>query len=261
MTRRPARRGRPARRLVINWALIEQRRIAAGMTHAQLAARAGPGAVTGPPRLWTDNDHDAVPLGLLERLCQVLDLHPAELFQPPARAAQRRAPLTAGLPTDETVLEAALATVTTPSGQPGTPIAPAALADALGWSLERLTTTLAALTEHLAGTGIRIDTDPGPAGTPVRGLRARDRHLTDEQRAALHRLRHQTTPLDAEAARVLYAVAHPRGTLTEGDAADPATVVALQQRGIIRRRPRAGYLELTDDARFSLTPESAPDAH
>jgi hypothetical protein len=46
---------------------------------------------------------------------------------------------------------------------------------------------------------------------------------------------------------VLYAVAHPRGTLTEGDA-DPVTVVALQQRGIIRRRPRAGYLELTDDA-------------
>ena len=60
---------------------------------------------------------------------------------------------------------------------------------------------------------------------------------------------------------MLYAVAHPRGTLTEGDDADPATVVALQQRGIIRRRARAGYLELTDDARFSLTPESAPDAH
>ena len=59
---------------------------------------------------------------------------------------------------------------------------------------------------------------------------------------------------------MLYTVAHPRGTLTEGDA-DPATVVALQQRGIIRRRPRAGYLELTDDARFSLAPESAPDAH
>ena len=120
---------------------------------------------------------------------------------------------------------------------------------------------LAALTEHLADTGIRIDTDPAPTGTPVRGLRARDRHLSEGQRAALHRLRHPTAPLDAGAARVLYAVAHPRGTLTECDAADPATVVALQQRGIIRRRPRAGYLELTDDARFSLTPESAPDAH
>ena len=255
MTRRPARHGHPARRLVINWALIEQRRIAAGMTHAQLAARAGPGAVTGPPRLWTGNDHDAVPLGLLERLCQILDLHPAELFQPPARAApRRRTPPSTEPVGDETVLEAALATVTTPSGQPGTPITPAALADALGWSLERLTTALAALTGHLAGTGIRIDTDPAPASTPLRGLRARDRHLTDEQRAALHRLRHATAPLDADAARVLYAVAHPRGTLTEGDA-DPVTVVALQQRGSIRRRARAGYLELTDDARFSLTPE------
>jgi hypothetical protein len=68
------------------------------------------------------------------------------------------------------------------------------------------------LTEHLAETGIRIDTDPAPAGTPLRGLRARDRHLSDGQRAALHRLRHPTTPLDAGAARVLYAVAHPRGT-------------------------------------------------
>ena len=141
------------------------------------------------------------------------------------------------------------------AGPPGTPIALAALADVLGWSLERLTTALAALTDHLAGTGIRIDTDPAPAGTPLRGLRARDRHLSDEQRAALHRLRHATAPLDAGAARVLYAVAHPRGALTEGDAADPATVVALQQRGIIRRRARAGYLELTDDARFSLMPE------
>ena len=180
----------------------------------------------------------------------------AELFQPPARGAQRRRALPpSGPPGDETVLEAALATVTTPSGQPGTPIALAALADALSWSLERLDTALAALTEHLADTGIRIDADPGPAGTPVRGLRARDRHLSDGQRAALHQLRHPTTPLDAGAARVLYAVAHPPGTLTEGDAPDPASVVALQQRGIIRRRARAGYLELTDDARFSLAPE------
>ena len=51
---------------------------------------------------------------------------------------------------------------------------------------------------------------------------------------------------------MLYAVAHLPGAFTEGDAPDPATVVALQQRGIIRRRARAGYLELTDDARFSL---------
>ena len=58
---------------------------------------------------------------------------------------------------------------------------------------------------------------------------------------------------------MLYAVAHLPVALTEGNAPDPATVVTLQQRGIIRRRARAGYLELTDDARFSLAPEP-PDA-
>ena len=115
------------------------------------------------------------------------------------------------------------------------------------WRLDRLGRSL----RHL------IDVVTGLAGDGVgfrSGLRARDRHLSDGQRAALHQLCHATAPLDAGAARVLYAVAHPRGTLTEGDAPDPATVVALQQRGIIRRRPRAGYLELTDDARFSLAP-------
>ena len=78
--------------------------------------------------------------------------------------------------------------------------------------------------------------------------------------SALAGLRNAGTPPDADAARVLYAVAHLPGAFTEGDAPDPAIVVALQQRGIIRRRGRAGYLELTDDARFSLAPESAPDA-
>ena len=73
--------------------------------------------------------------------------------------------------------------------------------------------------------------------------------------SALARLRNAGTPLDADAARVLYAVAHLPRAFTEGDAPDPATVVALQQRGIIRRRPRAGYLEFTDDARISLAPE------
>jgi hypothetical protein len=73
--------------------------------------------------------------------------------------------------------------------------------------------------------------------------------------SALAGLRNAGAPLDVDAARVLYAVAYPPGAFTEGDAPDPATVVALQQRGIIRRRARVGYLELTDDARFSLMPE------
>ena len=154
MTSRPAR---PAtRRLVINWPLIEQRRIAAGLTQAQLTDRIRGGALTGRGRLWTDADHDDVPLGLLERLCQVLDLHPAELFRPPTRAAQRRALMPAEPPADATVLEAALATITVPAGTTGTPIGMAALADALGWSLDRLGTAVAAREGRL------VMTPPGP---------------------------------------------------------------------------------------------------
>lgn len=43
---------------------------------------------------------------------------------------------------------------------------------ALGWSLDRLGTAVAALTGQLTGAGTRIDADPVPAGTPIRGLRA-----------------------------------------------------------------------------------------
>lgn len=252
MTGRPAR---PARRLVINWSLVEQRRIAAGLTQAQLADRVGAGAATGRGRLWTDNDHDGVSLGLLERLCRVLDLHPTELFCPPTRVAQRRALPPVETPTDVTVLEAALATLTAPTGGSGVRVAPAALADALGWSLDRLTIALTVLTERLSDTGIRVDTDPAPTGTPVRGLRARDRHLTDDQRTALHRLDRLEPPLDAEAARVLDAIARtPRGFTERDRNLDPAALIALQQRGLIRRHHRGDYLELTDDASFSLRP-------
>ena len=254
MTSRPARPG--TRRLVINWPLIEQRRIAAGLTQAQLTDRIRGGALTGRGRLWTDADHDDVPLGLLERLCQVLDLHPAELFRPPTRAAQRRALMPAEPPADATVLEAALATLTVPAGTTGIPIGRAALADALGWSLGRLGTAVAALTGQLTGTGIRIDADPAPAGTPIRGLRARDRYLTSDQRVALHRLRRLRPPLGAKAAEVLDVIARDPRALTECHRdLDPEVVIALQQRGIIRRHPRGDYLELTDDAQFSLAPE------
>jgi hypothetical protein len=254
MTSRPAR---PAtRRLVINWPLVEQRRIAAGLTQAQLTDRIRGGALTGRGRLWTDADHDHVPLGLLERLCQVLDLHPAELFRPPTRTAQKRALVPAEPPADATVLEAALATLTVPAGTTGTPVAMAALADALGWSLDRLGTAVAALTGQLTGAGTRIDADPVPGSTPIRGLRARDRYLTSDQRAALHQLRRPPPPLDTKAAEVLDVIARDPRALTECHRdLDPEVVIALQQRGLIGRHPRSDYLELTDDAQFSLAPE------
>ncbi|MFR9802822.1 hypothetical protein ACL02T_11035 [Pseudonocardia sp. RS010] len=248
---------RPARRLVIDWSLVEQRRVAAGMTHAQLAVRVGAGAATGPARLWTDNDHDTVPLGILERLCHVLDLHPAELFRDLTSGTRRcTRPVPSG-PADVAVIAAALATLTSPPGRPGPSVSSARLAEALGWTLDRLGDALSALDEQLADTGVRIDHDPAPTTpVPVRGLRSRDRHLTEAQRTALHQLHEPDPELDVETARVLATIAHAPRTVTERmTSLDPTAIVALQQRGLIRRHPGGGYLELTEDAEFSLRPD------
>jgi DNA-binding Xre family transcriptional regulator len=208
---------RSARRLVINWAVVEQRRVAAGMTHAQLAQRVGVAAVTGPVRLWHDRDHDTVRLGLLERLCQVLDLHPVELFTAPTRVRQRRALRPADHPADEQVLEAALATLAASptSGQQATLIGQARLADALGWPLHRLAAALAALDHALADRGVRIDEDVVRDNRPLHGLRPRGGLLTPAQREALHRLAHANEPLDLEA-RCTYALINDLGSKRGG---------------------------------------------
>jgi hypothetical protein len=104
--------------------------------------------------------------------------------------------------------------------------------------------------------GHGVDADPVPADTPIRGLRARDRYLTSDQRVALHQLRRPRPPLNAKAAEVLDVIARDPRALTECHPdLDPEGVIALQQRGIIRRHPRGDSLELTDDAQFSLAPE------
>lgn len=62
--------------------------------------------------------------------------------------------------------------------------------------------------------------------------------------------------MGARAAAILDVIARDPRALTECHRdLDPEVVIALQQRGIIRRHPRGDYLELTDDAQFSLAPE------
>jgi hypothetical protein len=131
------------RRLAINWVVVEQHRIAAGLSHTDLIAQVGPCAPTGPRRLWRDTDHDGVRLGLLVRLCAVLDLHPAQLFTPPPRrGAARIAARVTGTDQvacpdsgDVAVAEAAIGTLTAP-------ITTDRLADVLGWPLARLMAAL-----------------------------------------------------------------------------------------------------------------------
>ncbi len=174
----------------MNWPLIEQRRVAAGITRAQLIARVGANRVTGPRRLWHDDDHDTVVLGMLEKLCTVLDLHPLELFTPPSRrvataiaaraehphraalsivadtvavadtsghgTAAVTAPADTGLAdtteADSAVIEAAVADLPAP-------VTLDQLADALGWTLGRALAAVEALDERLEPTGLRLDRD------------------------------------------------------------------------------------------------------
>jgi DNA-binding Xre family transcriptional regulator len=212
------------RRLVINWELVEQRRITAGLTHTQLAERVGAAAVTGPVRLWQDCGHDAVPLGLLERLCQVLDLHPVELFRAPPRAAQCRTVAVLEVAADEQVLEAP------PTGRGhrrprrhlGRPRCPARRG------------------RHRARPR---DARPGASSWAAHPA----------QRQALHRLVDADEGLDVDTVRVLYAAAAPELRCTERHRAiSAAAALRLQQLGLVRRRHRAQDLELTDDARYAL---------
>ncbi|MDQ2708765.1 MAG: helix-turn-helix transcriptional regulator [Actinomycetota bacterium] len=252
-TRRPPS---PRRRLAINWELVEQRRIAAGLSHAELRIRVGQAPVTGPPRLWQDSDHDTVELGVLERLCRVLDLQPAELFSAPTRVSQPD-PAPPVVTSDDHILEAALATLTaaavdTTSLDHCGPVSMGALADALEWPLARLEATLATLTDVLAERGQRIDIDTYHQARPVHGLRPRDDLLTSDQREALHRIPLLHQPLHPGTARVLYTATQP-GQCVEYQAVigyNPA--VLLQRQGLVQRHPGARYLELTDDVRFAL---------
>jgi DNA-binding Xre family transcriptional regulator len=168
------------RRLTINWAVVEQHRIAAGLSHTELIAQVGPCASAGPRRLWRDTDHDGVRLGLLERLCAVLDLHSAELFTPPPRrVAARIAARVTGTDRpatvwpdsgDVAVAEAAIGTLTAP-------VSPDRLADALGWPFARLMAALDGLDTALEHSGSRVATD----GHYLLGLRPRHDLLPQAQ--------------------------------------------------------------------------------
>ena len=196
-----------------------------------------------------------MPLGLLERLCQVLDLHPVELFRAPQRAAQRRALTVPEVAADGQVLEAALATLPTlaAAGQHASAVSRAGLADALGWPLHRLSAAIADLDDTLADRGVRLDHDVVGHSHAVHGVAPRPGLLTPAQREALHRLNYADAVLDVDTVRVLYAAAAPELRCTERHQAISAdTALRLQQLGLVRRRDRSHGLELTDDARYAL---------
>lgn len=239
------------RRLNLDWGLIEQRRVAAGSTRAELAERLGRAGGTSaywwPSRGVLTHEYDHLTLVDLDRLCAALDLHPAELFTTPTRKPQRRRmpPSRAAQARDDAVLEAALTTLADPVGH-------GALADALGWSLDRLRAALDTLEERLADTGMRVDHDAGPTAA-IRGLRRRDAVLTQTQLQALHRLGDRDTGLDPDYARLLYNIAILGLAPTETSrGTNPAVAIKLQRLGYARRRHNSEHLAASNELVFSL---------
>lgn len=242
-------RVRSLRRLAINWWVGEHRRIAAGLTRNQLADRIGATPPLGLQRLWHDSDHDSLPLGLLERLCEALDLHPVELFATSA-THDARPPAPAEMASDDAVVEAALAILASGVDEADGAVSRGRLAEALAWPLARLDAALATLDDRLAVAGVRIDAD-GRGG--LRGLQPRGGLLTIAEREALHQLRALAAPLREDTARGLYAITVLGQLASEDDIAlSPGIAIELQQRGLIRRRAGGFYLDPSADVRFSL---------
>lgn len=182
---------------------VEQTRLGRGLIHGELATQVGVSAPYASTRLWLDDDRDNIPLGVLERLCQVLDLHPAELFG----ARPRRRPASAmaaghdrvatdnsgaatghddgvSVATDTGHAPVSMAPITaSPVGTTtpdvatlgaavtalAAPVTHTQLAEALGWSLPRLLTGLEVLEQRLDCVGLRVfaaAAPPGPRSSP-----------------------------------------------------------------------------------------------
>ncbi|MGQ0575842.1 MAG: helix-turn-helix domain-containing protein [Pseudonocardia sp.] len=230
----------------INWELVDERRVAAGLSRPELVARLGRHGFAGPSRLWRDDNHDDVPLRTLERLCEVLDLHPIELFVAPTRNQHRRnmPPTPAAVASDDAVLEAALATVPRRRTR-------AQLADLLGWTLPRLTTAIATLEHRLDHTGIRVEHDPDSGC--ILGLRPRDGLLTRQQREALHQPGPTDLGLDEPTARALYEVAVIGRSVSETDTyVDEVAIRTLRQLGLVHRRHNSEAFNPNADVVYSL---------
>lgn len=249
--------GATMRRLRINWAFIEQRRIAVGLTRAQLADRLSATVEVWRVQLWQDSDHDDLPLGILEELCHALDLHPAELFHPPARAGDRVPALSPPVGTDDAIVEAALAGLINVNPPP---ISRARLAEALDWSLDRLEMALARMEVRLEAGGVRFDRDFLNPAVPLQGLRPRHGLLNESQQYKLRQLSVADGGLAEPVLRALYQIVIVGFEYSEATLDLSAeTAIELQRQGLVRRRPYSRVLDPTDDVRFSLVLDGAQD--
>jgi DNA-binding Xre family transcriptional regulator len=124
----------------MNVKLIEERRVAAGLTISELAQRVGL-PVEALSCLHESGERERITLGTLLALCHVLHLEPTELLDPYASDATDVA--------DARKVHAAIAE--SPSG-----LTAEEIATALGWTLPHVRAALAAAAAELRSTGLRL---------------------------------------------------------------------------------------------------------
>jgi len=271
------------RRLTIDWVAVKQARVARGLSHVELTERVGATAPYASYRLWHDDDHDAIALGVLERLCLALDLHPTDLFGPRPRRRSRTpaaaeasdtcedsradsgpdigagepvASADVDRPADTTGPSAAdVATAGAAIAALSAPVTRDRLADTLGWPLARLMAAIDTLEHHLAATGARVVAEDHVLSEvePRHGL------LTAAQRHALHHHGAAGSALTEAAGRTLYRLAILEARLSEPDrSSDNPTAIELQAHGLLRRRAPTINLAVTEDVRYSLMLDETP---
>jgi hypothetical protein len=220
----------------MNRELIAERCRAGGLGIHQVAMQAW----VDPVVLWEDGgDHgdDRIPLGVLRRLCGILDVDLSDL------ADDRAWPSEEGDGEDDLAddvrVEAALAEF--PDG-----VARDALADAFGWPLPRVERALASLKLRLEPTGRRLRW----VGWHRYALGPNLAILSNAQRSMLARsaARHPVSQQEADA---LYQVLRGFGAVTALSKGEGAGLVeSLRKRDLIRQQ--RAYFELSPDVVFSL---------
>ena len=201
----------------LNRALIEDRRVAAGLTLQQLADRIG-----GDRHLFRDSVHDDdVPIGVVARLAEALDVTIDDLVReepaPPVPAS------------DQAKATAAVA------DQNG--LTRAQLARALGWTLPQAGAALRHVEHRLRGTGLRLRR-VGPQAFRIEPDLAT---LTAGERLRLSEVSIDDAGLPANVAAVLLGIVRGYGTkrwLEDNVAADDNCIEVLRRAGLVVEHDR-----------------------
>lgn len=219
----------------MNRDLIAARCTAGGLSIHEAAMKAW----VDPIMLWEEpglEADDRIPVGVLRRLCRILDVDLTELAesQGPRGDAEDGE---VGLP-DDVRVEAALAEF--PDG-----LSRDRLAEAFGWSLDRMERALAALGERLRPTGRRLR----PVGWHRYALGPHLGVLTGDERS--HLRRSTSEGLDHDEAAVLFQIARGFASVGLFNTGPRAQAVrSLQRQGLIERN--RGWFVLSSDVAFSL---------